>query len=209
MFTGIILEKGVVKAVAQSEQSFQLTIGASKLTQDMKLGDSISINGVCLTVIAFSKKDFTADVMPETFRATNLQTLKAGNHVNLEPALQMKDRFGGHFVSGHVDGVGQIIKRTPEANAVNFEVTLPEKYRAYILHKGSIAVDGISLTVFQVTGDSFRIAIIPHTMQETNLGEKTVGDTVNLEFDLLVKNVAHLLSKSGQINIEKESENHV
>ena len=189
MFTGIIEEIGTVDQIVQQGEAIVLSIYASKILQDVKLGDSISVNGVCLTVTSFTPNKFTVDIMPETVRATSLQTLQKGSHVNLERAMAANGRFGGHFVSGHVDGVGTILKKKRVSNAVYYEVTVPEVLRRFILLKGSICVDGTSLTVFAVTDKSFTISLIPHTLSETILGKKDAGDIVNLECDMLAKYV--------------------
>ncbi|MFZ3588574.1 riboflavin synthase [Bacillus sp. DJP31] len=187
MFTGIIEEIGTVNRMVQQGEAIELTIQASTVIEDVKLGDSIAINGVCLTVTSFTNNKFSLDVMPETVRATSLQSLRVGSKVNLERAMAAKGRFGGHFVSGHVDGVGTIMKKTRVSNAVYFEIDLPEALRKYILLKGSICVDGTSLTVFGTTEKTFTISLIPHTSSETILGNKDAGDIVNLECDMLAK----------------------
>ncbi|WP_246942333.1 riboflavin synthase [Bacillus pinisoli] len=187
MFTGIVEEIGTVDRMVQHGEAIVLTIQAQKVVSDVHLGDSISVNGVCLTVTSFTNNKFTVDIMPETVRATSLQTLKAGSHVNLERAMAANGRFGGHFVSGHVDGIGKIIKKTRVSNAVYYEIEIPEELRRFILLKGSICVDGTSLTVFGTTDQSFTISLIPHTMAETILGGKGIGEIVNLECDILAK----------------------
>ncbi len=187
LFTGIVEEIGTVDRMVQHGEAIVLTIQAQKVVSDVHLGDSISVNGVCLTVTSFTNNKFTVDIMPETVRATSLQTLKAGSHVNLERAMAANGRFGGHFVSGHVDGIGKIIKKTRVSNAVYYEIEIPEELRRFILLKGSICVDGTSLTVFGTTDQSFTISLIPHTMAETILGGKGIGEIVNLECDILAK----------------------
>ncbi|WP_456278459.1 riboflavin synthase [Bacillus sp. AK128] len=187
MFTGIIEEIGTVDQMVQQGEAIVLTLQAKKVLEDVHLGDSISVNGVCLTVTSFTNNKFTVDIMPETVRATSLQTLQKGSSVNLERAMAANGRFGGHFVSGHVDGIGTIRKKTRVSNAVYYEIEVPEDLRRFILLKGSICVDGTSLTVFGTTDKTFTISLIPHTLNETILGQKGVGDIVNLECDMLAK----------------------
>lgn len=193
MFTGLIEEIGMLQSIQKGAQDYQLTIEASTVLQDVQLGDSIAVNGVCLTVTSFTGNTFTVDVMPETIKATTLQTLTAGNKVNLERAMTANRRFGGHFVTGHVDGVGEITRILPEHNAVYFTVRPKPELMPFLVPKGSIAVDGISLTVVDVTEDTFSISIIPHTLTATNLHTKHVGDLVNLECDMLAKYIDRLL----------------
>jgi riboflavin synthase len=187
LFTGIIEEIGTVDSMNQQGEAIVLTIQAKTVLMDVKLGDSISVNGACLTVTSFTPSRFTVDIMPETVRATSLQSLQKSSRVNLERAMAANGRFGGHFVSGHVDGVGTILKKTKASNAVYYEIELPDSIRRFILLKGSICVDGTSLTVFGTTDKSFTISLIPHTLSETVLGMKGVGEIVNLECDMLAK----------------------
>ncbi|RAK22237.1 riboflavin synthase alpha chain [Anoxybacillus vitaminiphilus] len=199
MFTGIIEEVGTIEQMKQSGEAIVLTIGARKILEDVKLGDSIAVNGVCLTVTSFTTQSFTVDVMPETVRATSLRTLKRGSKVNLERAMAANGRFGGHFVSGHVDGVGEIIRKEPVANAVYYEIKVPKELRKYMIFKGSVAVDGTSLTIFGLTDDTFTISLIPHTRAETILGDKQVGDIVNIECDVIGKYVEQFIKgKKGE-----------
>lgn len=187
LFTGIVEEIGIVDRMVQQGEAIVLTIQAKKVVEDVHLGDSISVNGTCLTVTSFTHNKFTVDIMPETVRATSLQSLKSGSEVNLERAMAANGRFGGHFVSGHVDGIGTILKKTRVSNAVYYEIEVPKDIRRYILLKGSICVDGTSLTVFGTTDKTFTISLIPHTLSETVLGKKGAGDIVNLECDMLAK----------------------
>ncbi|WP_027407655.1 riboflavin synthase [Anoxybacteroides tepidamans] len=189
MFTGIIEEIGTIEQMRQSGEAIVITIGAKKVLEDVKLGDSIAVNGVCLTVTSFTNRSFTVDVMPETVRATSLSTLTGGSKVNLERAMAAGGRFGGHFVSGHVDGIGEIIRKEPVANAVYYEIKMPKPLRKYMILKGSVAVDGTSLTIFGLTEDTFTISLIPHTRSETILGDKQAGDIVNIECDMIGKYV--------------------
>ncbi|SIS40852.1 riboflavin synthase [Salimicrobium flavidum] len=193
MFTGIIEEIGTIKSIEKKEETMDVTIEASVILSDVQEGDSISINGVCLTVTTFTENTASFDVMPETFRATNFKDLTEGSRVNLERALAAGGRFGGHIVSGHIDGVGRIVSKTPEANAVYYEIELPEELTQYFIHKGSIAVDGTSLTVFGVKGNTVLISLIPHTMEHTVLGNKEAGDDVNIECDMIGKYIAHFM----------------
>ncbi|MFC2949545.1 riboflavin synthase [Virgibacillus sediminis] len=200
MFTGIIEEKGTIKNTRQvSEQAVEMTIEAKTIMGDMKLGDSIAINGICLTVTDFSATEFKVDAMPETIQATSLKTLSAGSRVNLERAMSANGRFGGHFVSGHVDGTGKIISKQKQENAIYYDIEIDEELSGYLMHKGSIAVDGTSLTIFGVEGNVFTISLIPHTVEETVLGGKGTGDIVNIECDMLAKYVRNMLTgESGQ-----------
>lgn len=195
MFTGIIEEIGTVERIVRGGKSLQLAIAAKKVLEDVQLGDSISVSGVCLTVTTFTKTHFTADVMPETFKSTALAALTPGSRVNLERAMAANGRFGGHFVSGHVDGVGHIVSKKREENALYVTVSYPEELGRYFLYKGSIALDGTSLTLFGVTDDGVTVSLIPHTQDETILAAKGVGDPVNIECDMLAKYVGNMLEK--------------
>ncbi len=193
MFTGIIEELGTVRAVKKGPKSAVLRVGAPVVTQDVQAGDSIAVNGVCLTVVEFSRGGFTAEVMAETLRATGLGGLKSGDRVNLERALRPSDRMGGHMVSGHVDGVGKVMGVAKEDIAYVFTIGAPESVLSYVIKKGSIAVDGISLTVVDMDEKGFRVSIIPHTMARTTLGVKKPGDSVNLEADMIARYIERLL----------------
>ncbi|RKL67652.1 riboflavin synthase [Salipaludibacillus neizhouensis] len=193
MFTGIIEEKGRVESIRQSGESIVMSIEASKILADVKLGDSISVNGVCLTVTSFQATSFTVDIMPETVRSTSLQSLTSRSEVNLERAMPANGRFGGHFVSGHVDGIGTIRAKRPEHNAVYYEIEISAELRKFMMMKGSVTVDGTSLTIFGLNENVFTISIIPHTIQETILGQKGPGDIVNIECDMLAKYIEELL----------------
>ncbi|MED3624057.1 riboflavin synthase [Neobacillus thermocopriae] len=194
MFTGIVEEIGLVSNIQRSGNSFVLTIEAKKILEDIHLGDSIAVNGVCLTVTSFTGNSFTVDVMPETVKATSLNEVTRGSKVNLERAMAANGRFGGHFVSGHVDGIGMIKKKRAYENAVYYEITAGPEIMKYVIYKGSIAVDGTSLTVFGVSDEGFILSIIPHTLSESVLGLKGPGDIVNLECDMIGKYVAHFLT---------------
>jgi riboflavin synthase len=195
MFTGIIEEIGIMKRIDRRGQAMVLTVGAKRILEDVHLGDSISVNGVCLTVISFDTSSFTVDVMPETFRHTNLKELGNGDPVNLERAMAAGGRFGGHIVQGHVDSPGTIVGRTPEENAVVFRVEpVNADVLKYMIPRGSITIDGISLTLVSVTEREFSVSIIPHTLAQTVLQNKMPGQRVNIETDLLGKYVEKLLN---------------
>jgi riboflavin synthase len=198
MFTGIVEEMGSVKALRHDAGAARLTISASTVLGDTVLGDSICVNGVCLTVVALTKNDFSADVAVETLKVTNLGDLKIGAKVNLERALQLSARIGGHLVSGHVDAVGRIREKRDEGNGWRIFIDAPETVLRYVIKKGSIAIDGISLTVAEVDRNGFAVAIIPHTAKLTTLGFKAAGDSVNLESDIIGKYVERLLPGSGE-----------
>lgn len=192
MFTGIIEETGVIAAIPKGVHSAQLKVSASLIFDDLKIGDSVAVNGVCLTVTEINRQQFTADVMNETLSRSNLGDLHAGNKVNLERAMPAYGRFGGHIVSGHIDGTGKIIAIERDDNAIWLTVSALPPILKYIVEKGSIAIDGISLTVAKVANDDFAVSIIPHTATATTLLDKKVGDTVNLENDIVGKYVEKL-----------------
>ncbi len=193
MFTGIIEETGTVANINRGQNSIQLGIVAEKVLAGTKIGDSIAVEGVCLTVTRFTAGGFMADVMPETMEKTTLRLLKPGTRVNLERALRLSDRLGGHLVQGHVDGMGTIIAKEKKDIAIIYKIRAPEEVLKYTVAKGSIAVDGISLTVIDVTSDYFTVSLIPHTAQVTSLGEKDTGGQVNLESDLMGRYIEKLL----------------
>ncbi|GEN53472.1 riboflavin synthase [Halobacillus faecis] len=203
MFTGIVEEIGTLKSVQNKTEALEVNISAKEVLSDVKLGGSISVNGVCLTVTNYTEQTVSFDVMPETYRATNIHELQQGDPVNLERAMAAGGRFGGHLVSGHIDGTGRIVSKKPESNAVYYEIELPEELIHYFVYKGSIAVDGTSLTVFGVDDSKVTISLIPHTMEHTVLGAKGPGDSVNIECDMIGKYVAHFLS--GQNKEEPKS----
>lgn len=198
MFTGIIEEIGEVSSIKKGAQSAVITIRAKKVLEDMHLGDSVSVNGVCLTTVFIDKSAYSADVMHETLRRTNLGELKGGSRVNLERAMAADGRFGGHMVAGHVDGTGTISSMTKDDNAIWITVDTEPSILKYIIEKGSIAIDGISLTVASVTDKNFSVSVIPHTGLHTTLLDKKPGDTVNLENDLVGKYVEKLLHFGGE-----------
>lgn len=190
MFTGIVEEIGTVKSV----QSKVIIVEADKIFDDLHLGDSVAVNGTCLTVSSFDNKIFNADVTQETLNRTNLGSLKNGSKVNLERAMTLSGRFGGHIVSGHIDGVGIIKSMKKDDNAIILTIEVPRTLMKYIVEKGSVAVDGISLTVASLTDNTFSIAVIPHTLKETVLYYKKEGDKVNIENDVIGKYVERLLT---------------
>ena len=193
MFTGIIEELGTVERVTRGRVSAILAIRAEAILSDLKIGDSVAVNGVCLTATSLTGHGFTADVMHETLDRSSLAGLGPGSPVNLERAMAADGRFGGHIVAGHVDGVGTIAAIEQDDNAIWFTITAPEQVLRYVVEKGSIAIDGISLTVARVDGQSFAISAIPHTVSVTTLAHRRVGDPVNLETDVLGKYVEKLL----------------
>lgn len=189
MFTGIIEELGTVISISKNALQSKIKISANKIFSDLKLGDSVAVNGVCLTASDISGNTFTADVMNETFSRTALSKLKPKSHVNLERAMLLGGRFGGHIVSGHIDGVGTISNVKKDDNAIWYTITVDSSILKHIVEKGSIAIDGISLTVAKITADNFSVSIIPHTAKETILPERGIGDEVNLENDIIGKYV--------------------
>ena len=205
MFTGIIEEKGSIQFMKRTGDAIEMNIRASKVLSDVNLGDSIAVNGVCLTVTRFNEQSFSVDVMPETVNGTSLKDLTIGSHVNLERAMAANGRFGGHFVSGHVDGTGTIRTKKREHNAVYYEIEVPYELRKYMLLKGSVAVDGTSLTIFGVTDDSFTISIIPHTIEETIIGAKDAGDIVNIECDMLAKYIEEIMFQRNKTTDSQEN----
>lgn len=193
MFTGIVEDLGVVRKIARGSLSIKLTIETKKILEDAKIGDSIAVNGICLTVTNIEKPCFTADVMPETMRRTNLEGLKENDRVNLERALRLQDRLGGHIVTGHIDGTGNIIKKEEEDNAVWVTIQAPQDVLKYIVFKGSVAIDGTSLTVAYVDDSNFKVSLIPLTAGETTLGVKKIGEQVNIECDIIGKYIERML----------------
>lgn len=194
MFTGLVEEIGRIESVASSAKSAKITIKAKTVLEGVKLGDSICTNGVCLTVTEFDSEKFSVDVMAESMRRSNLKNLKKGDEVNLERALKLSDRLGGHIVSGHIDGTGRIESFEKEDNAVWITVSAAPELLRYIIEKGSIAIDGVSLTVAYVDSEVFKVSIIPHTKDVTTLLKKQPGQEVNLECDMIGKYIEKLMS---------------
>ena len=198
MFTGIIEEIGSIRSVAAGTHSAVLSVRAERILEDIHTGDSIAVNGVCLTVSSFDRESFTADVMHETLNRSGLGALKKDSPVNLERAMRADGRIGGHIVSGHIDGTGTIIRVRTDDNAVWYTIRAASPVMRYIVEKGSVAIDGISLTVAGVDAESFSVSVIPHTAKQTTLGLRRPGDAVNLENDCVGKYVEKLLGLSGQ-----------
>ena len=213
MFTGIVEELGTIRAVRRGAASAVLSIGASEVLSDLKIGDSVAVNGVCLTVTSLDDGGFTADVMHETLNRSSLGALIPGSRVNLERAMPANGRFGGHIVSGHIDGTGKVASVRPDDNALWYTIYAAPELLRYIVEKGSITIDGISLTVAAVDDTSFSVSLIPHTAAVTTLGKKRAGDTVNLETDIIGKYVEKLLrpapesERQGGISLEFLAEN--
>ncbi|MDQ3611301.1 MAG: riboflavin synthase [Actinomycetota bacterium] len=198
MFTGIVEELGEVVAVQDLGQASRLHVRGPLVTSDAAVGDSIAVNGVCLTVVTSENGAFTADVMAETLRRSSLGALSAGSKVNLERSVRITDRLGGHVVLGHVDGTGQLLEVRPAEHWTVVTVSLPGDLGRYVVEKGSITVDGVSLTVSAVGPDRFEISLIPTTLGRTTLGSKGLGDPVNLEVDILAKHVEKLLQANKE-----------
>ena len=197
MFTGIVEEVGTISSIAMDGGSARLAVACSVVTGDARLGDSISVSGCCLTITTLpSAGGFTADLMGETLRRTSLGALDTGSLVNLERALRADGRLGGHIVQGHVDGVGEVLSVEPQEDWTVLRIALPDDLRRYVVEKGSITVDGTSLTVMEVTDDAFAVGLIPHTLAATSLRERAPGDPVNLEVDVIAKYVEQML-RSG------------
>ena len=204
MFTGIIEETGVIRQIVKGEKSSVLMIGAKKVLEGTQIGDSIAVNGICLTVTSLNEDTFCADVMAETLRRTNLGSQTIGSKVNLERALTPLTRMGGHIVSGHIDGTGKIKSFVREDNAVWVTVAAEPFLLKYIVEKGSVAIDGISLTVAYVDERCFKVSVIPHTSSQTTLLDKTIGESVNLECDIIAKYVEKLLGFHNKGSSEEE-----
>ena len=209
MFTGIIEALGTIDSMVDQGESIRLKVGVGKLDMsDVALGDSIATNGVCLTVVDYSPHHYSADVSAETIRLTGFAQYKPGAQVNLEKAMQVSSRFGGHIVSGHVDGVGEVSRIIQHSDYVEIWIDAPDELAKYIAHKGSITVDGVSLTVNKVNGSEFMLWIIPHTLQETVLGTYKTGTRVNLEVDVIARYLERLMlgdkaaSKKNDISLE-------
>lgn len=201
MFTGIIEEVGKVESIKKGVNSSAITISGNIVFTDLNIGDSLAVNGVCLTVVNFSENRFVADVMHETINLSSLGSVKIGNCVNLERAMPNDGRFGGHIVSGHIDGIGEITKIEKDDNAIWYTIEASMDIMKYIIRKGSIAIDGISLTIARISEKDFGVSVIPHTIKNTNLLEKKAGDIVNLENDIIGKYVEKLMYP---VNVEKQ-----
>ncbi len=200
MFSGIVEEMGAVQAIEKGLAGARFSILASTILDDLQIGDSVSVSGACLTATTVESQSFMVEVSTETLNCTNLSTIAVGTPLNLERAMKLKARMGGHLVTGHVDGIGRLRAREQDDNTISLTVEAPEDIIRYCVPKGSIAIDGISLTINAVKGPSFTVAIIPHTAQVTTIGLKQVGDSVNLESDLIGKYVERLLQANGTLS---------
>lgn len=205
MFTGLVEELGVVKHSKKTGHTISIVIQAEQIMEDMKIGDSIAVNGVCLTVTSFDYNLFTVDVMPNTYNDTTLRLLSSGTGVNLERAMAADGRFGGHFVSGHVDCTGTIISTQKVENSTLVEIQIPENQVHLTMDKGSITVDGTSLTIFKTTPTSIFVSLIPHTSKVSIIGNKRKGELVNIEFDLLAKYFYSFMNRDKDPVVKKES----
>lgn len=199
MFTGLIEDLGTMRQLRRESDKVQLTVATRIPMAELVLGESIAVNGICLTVVAFSGGTFTADVSPESMACTTLGELGSGDPVNLERALRMGDRLGGHLVSGHVDGVAVLLEKSQDGNAVRLRFRMTAELNRFVVEKGSITIDGISLTVNQVSEETFSVAIIPQTLAATNLHHRQPGSRVNIETDIIGKYVARLLGQRGDV----------
>ena len=195
MFTGIVEETGIIASIKPGNNGKEITLQGNKIIEGTGIGDSIAVDGVCLTVKNISGKEFSADLSEETLKLTTLSESNPGSRVNLERALKMNDRFGGHFVTGHIDGKGSIAEKTVSNQSAEITISVPEEIMQYVVKKGSIAVNGISLTVARCDSNSFTVAIIPLTLQITNLGMKKIGDEVNIETDVIGKYIEKFLGR--------------
>lgn len=204
MFTGIIRELGILQGRLRTANRYQLLIRAKGVLNNIKKGDSIAVNGVCLTAADFTGESFTADIMPETLRASNLSSLKQGAQVNLEQAVRADGFFGGHLLSGHVDGVGRVKWLGTEKNAVIIEITVDSKLTKFMADKGSVALNGVSLTIMEVRQDSLMVSLIPTTRQDTNLDNLKVGQLINIETDLIAKYVYKIMQKGESEDVGSE-----
>lgn len=203
MFTGIVEEMGQIRSIVRGASSAVLSIEANLILEDLKIGDSVAVNGVCLTATSIGAGGFTADVMHETLNRSSLGALQKGSHVNLERAMIANGRFGGHIVSGHIDGTGTIGSIQKDDNALWYTILADAKLLRYIVEKGSVTIDGISLTVADVQSDRFAVSLIPHTAKVTVLGEKRTGDIVNLETDIIGKYVEKLMKPTVEETKQK------
>lgn len=194
MFTGLVEEKGILKEKIPTGEGFQFEIQANKVLDDLTIGSSIAVNGCCLTVVKRTENTFSVDTIEETLNKTNLGVLKQGDKVNLERPLKADARLGGHFVLGHIDSTGRIEDIKELSNSHWMTISFPEKFKQYLIYVGSVAIDGVSMTVAELKDNKFSVGIIPHTWKETVFSEKKVGDTVNLEFDVLGKYVERIMN---------------
>ncbi|MBI5117971.1 riboflavin synthase [Candidatus Poribacteria bacterium] len=203
MFTGIIQEIGTIQRISPG-QSCKIMIRAKRILKDVAIGDSVSVDGACLTVATFDKAGFQVDAMPETIERTTLKYLKVGSRVNMEASLKLGDKMGGHWVTGHVDGTGKILNTEKAGNSIIYEISISRELSEYLVPKGSVAVDGISLTIIECGEAAFSIGLIPHTLQNTTLVEKGIGDHVNLETDVIGKYVRRHLKGSSDGSVTEK-----
>lgn len=194
MFTGLVEEKGILNKKNKTGDGYQLVIEASKIMEDLNIGSSISVNGCCLTVVRKDGRTFAVDTIEETLKKTNLGSLEIGDRVNLERPLKADARLGGHFVLGHVDSTGKVLEIQELSNSHFIKIGFPEEFQKYLIYVGSVAIDGVSMTVAQLEGTTFSVGVIPFTWQETVFSNKKIGDTVNLEFDVLGKYVERIMT---------------
>lgn len=204
MFTGLIEEIGKIEQLQKHRGTLRLTIAAEETLKDLATDDSIAINGVCLTVVEFSKSNFQVEAVEETLSKTTLGSLKTGNQVNLERSLRFSDRMGGHFVQGHVDAVGEVTAVQTQDGGTLLSITLPSHLLKYVISEGSIAIDGVSLTIARLKDNEITISLIPHTLEKTTLVNLKAGDGVNIEVDLIGKYVERILTKPNQSKISEE-----
>ncbi len=200
MFTGLVEEKGKLINKIKTGDGYKLVIAASKIMEDLGIGSSISVNGCCLTVVKKDGNNFSVDTIEETLKKTNLGSLKINDNVNLERPLKADARLGGHFVLGHVDTKGEVVEIKELSNSHFLTICYPDDFKKYLIYVGSVAIDGVSMTVAQLAGNTFSVGIIPFTWQETIFSNKKVGDTVNLEFDVLGKYVERIMSAKAESN---------
>ncbi len=206
MFTGIIKAKGTVGAINEQGGDLRLTIRSAGLPwQDFEIGESIAVNGVCLTAVTLSDDGFETDVSRETMQVTALSNLKPGSAVNLEPSLALGERLGGHLVSGHVDCVGTVVARDQDARSIRLDVEIPDEYARYVARKGSVCIDGVSLTINAVSANRFSVNIIPHTADETIIGDYRAGTIVNIEVDLLMRYLERLMAGGDDAGLSRET----
>ncbi len=206
MFTGIVEETGIIETLHEGEGSWLLRICASKVLEDLKSGDSLAVNGCCLTVRSIEGKEVEFDLLGETVNRTSIRSYAPGMRVNLERSLTPTTRMGGHFVTGHIDDTGEVLVMEPRGKDTYLCVQPPPEFMDYVVFKGSISIDGVSLTLAEVEADRLAIWLIPYTLQVTNLAERRVGDPVNLEFDILAKHVKELLGKQSLPGIDRPGE---
>lgn len=204
MFTGIVEEIGVISSVLNKGHHRKLSVYSKKIMGDLKIGDSVSVNGICLTVVEKGRNHFSVEVVTESLMLSNLSDLKIGSRVNLERALSVMDRIGGHIVSGHVDDVGILKGKIDKTTHFDYEIEFPDEFSRYLVAKGSVAVEGVSLTIASIERNRIRISIIPHTLKNTTLGSKVIGDRLNLEFDVLGKYVENLLLREKSHGVTEE-----